>query len=195
MDVMMPSMDGYEATQQIRLIEQESGGHVPIIAITANAFSGYREKCLAVGMDDYLPKPFKREELITLIKKYFPSSSSVTTAPQLDLFNRDELMRRINGNEELLKELILDFSRSFSENAASIEAAIKEKDLAKIKFHSHSLKGMCTTLSAEKLREISTQIEMCATQGDTSPLQGLLEQLNMAFAVTLKEIDKQDAGT
>ena len=194
MDVMMPNMDGYEATKQIRLIEQQAGGHVPIIAITANAFSGYREKCLSVGMDDYLPKPFKREELIASIRKYFPSSSPVAAAPQLDLFNRDELLRRINGNKELLQELIVDFSRSFSENTAALKTAIREKDLVRIKFHGHSLKGMCTTLSAEKLRAISTQIEMCAAGGDTTPLPGLLEQLHTAFAATLQEINDQGSG-
>jgi CheY-like chemotaxis protein len=67
MDIQMPVMDGFEATAAIRERERESGGHIPIIAVTAHVMPGYREKCLAAGMDNYIPKPFKMQELKDII--------------------------------------------------------------------------------------------------------------------------------
>jgi CheY-like chemotaxis protein len=72
MDCQMPRMDGYEATRRIREFEQKSGDdtHVPIIALTANAMQGDREKCLAAGMDDYISKPLKKEVMLDLIQRH-----------------------------------------------------------------------------------------------------------------------------
>jgi signal transduction histidine kinase/CheY-like chemotaxis protein len=70
MDVLMPEMDGFEATEQIRKLEKETGRRTPIIALTANAMKGDREKCLGIGMDDYLPKPLKMNDLKTLLDKW-----------------------------------------------------------------------------------------------------------------------------
>jgi CheY-like chemotaxis protein len=70
MDVQMPDVDGFEAARRIRLEEQTSGGHVPIIAVTAHAMAGDRDRCLEVGMDDYLTKPIRREELLDLLERH-----------------------------------------------------------------------------------------------------------------------------
>jgi CheY-like chemotaxis protein len=72
MDCQMPEMDGFEATRRIRARETERGGHVPIVAMTANAMKGDRERCLAVGMDDYLSKPIHVEALYEVLEKYLP---------------------------------------------------------------------------------------------------------------------------
>jgi CheY-like chemotaxis protein len=69
MDVQMPELDGYAATAEIRKMERESGGHVPIVAMTAHAMKGDREKCLAAGMDDYVSKPIYPEELFRTIER------------------------------------------------------------------------------------------------------------------------------
>jgi CheY-like chemotaxis protein len=70
MDISMPDMDGYQATQLIRKVNKE----IPIIAITANAISGFREKCIECGMNDYISKPFRKEELFAVIEKFLPDA-------------------------------------------------------------------------------------------------------------------------
>jgi CheY-like chemotaxis protein len=70
----MPEMDGYEATARIRQSEQDSGKHLPIIAMTANAMQGDREKCLSAGMDDYIAKPIRREAITEMLQKWAPKS-------------------------------------------------------------------------------------------------------------------------
>ncbi len=76
MDVQMPEMDGLEATAAIRDKEKRSGKHLPVIAMTAHAMVGDRERCLAAGMDDYLTKPIRPDELTGLLARYLPSAST-----------------------------------------------------------------------------------------------------------------------
>jgi CheY-like chemotaxis protein len=77
MDCQMPEMDGYEATRAIRKKEQETGRHIPIVALTAHAMKGDQEKCLESGMDDYLPKPIRKEELGSMIHRWLPDSATL----------------------------------------------------------------------------------------------------------------------
>jgi len=78
--VQMPEMDGIEATEVIRERERESGGHLPIIAMTANAMKGDQKRCLAAGMDDYIAKPVRSRELFATLEKYAPSTGSASAA-------------------------------------------------------------------------------------------------------------------
>jgi CheY-like chemotaxis protein len=77
MDCQMPEMDGFEATKTIRLFERETGAHIPIIALTANALREDEERCLACGMDAYLSKPIKREKLDELLCVWFSKTTKV----------------------------------------------------------------------------------------------------------------------
>jgi two-component system, sensor histidine kinase and response regulator len=76
MDIHMPEMDGFEATAAIRDKEKHSGSHLPVVAMTAHAMAGDRERCLAAGMDDYITKPIRPDELFSLLTRYVPKDST-----------------------------------------------------------------------------------------------------------------------
>ncbi len=94
MDIQMPEMDGFEATQRIREKDEKEGGHVPIVAMTAHAMKGDREKCLAAGMDDYVPKPIKAEELFSVIERMAYKSQDKTGEKTPPLFNNSKVPDR-----------------------------------------------------------------------------------------------------
>ena len=94
MDVQMPEIDGFEATAAIREMEKAKGGHIRIIAMTAHALKGDRERCLAAGMDDYLSKPINRMELYSLIEKYSPAPDSARTRPDSAAIPHPQLSKR-----------------------------------------------------------------------------------------------------
>src|ERR1700690_2110013 len=114
MDVQMPDMDGLEATTVIRRKEEKTGGHIPIIALTAHAMKGDREMCLQVGMDGYVTKPVKSDELLSAIEAFTQKSESIeliANAPQKgmkteDVYNREDAMACVDGDDVLFREVV-----------------------------------------------------------------------------------------
>ena len=111
MDVQMPEMDGFATTAVIRAREAQEGGHIPIIALTANAMKGDRERCLEAGMDDYASKPIRRERILGLIDKLTRESTSDSSATSL--IDRVALMERLGGETVLFHQLLDLFSESY----------------------------------------------------------------------------------
>ncbi|MEK6237715.1 MAG: response regulator, partial [Planctomycetales bacterium] len=125
MDVQMPEMDGFEATVAIREKEERLGSRIPIIAMTAHAMVGDRERCLDAGMDDYLPKPVQTEELIATLARQTapPSDAQEETEPKesssgedRELFSMERLKDLAGGDDEFLRELIGDFFNDTDSN-------------------------------------------------------------------------------
>ncbi len=104
MDVEMPEMNGFDATRIIREKEKVSGKHIPIVAMTAHAMNGDRERCLASGMDAYISKPVSSEELFSIIEKYTNGEIAAAPAETNEPIDTAKLMERVAGDAELLKE-------------------------------------------------------------------------------------------
>jgi PAS domain S-box-containing protein len=144
MDVQMPEMDGYEATAAIRREEKKTGGHIPIIAMTAYAMKGDRERCLAVGMDRYISKPVRAKELFENIEgtQTMPvESADPTPASPLGegIVDEAEALSRVGHDRQLLGELAGVFLNESPRLLDTIRAAIAKGDAPKLRIAAHSL--------------------------------------------------------
>ena len=201
MDVHMPVMDGFEATRIIRSLESEQE-HTPIVALTAIALQGDKERCLECGMDDYLSKPFRNTDLFSIIKKYLSSSgiAVVTSAKESnlvkdnsDVFNKDEFMKLVGYNEPLFYELLDHFKKLFPELQDKLVKAITDFDFAQIAYCAHTLKGMSGNIRAIKLRTISENIENLAIRKENiKDIDLISDQLGREYAIFLKLLSESD---
>jgi CheY-like chemotaxis protein/HPt (histidine-containing phosphotransfer) domain-containing protein len=177
MDVQMPEMDGLQAVAAIRRHEQEQQrGRTPVIAMTAYAGAGDREKCLAAGMDDYLTKPVKPTQVLEMLQRH--SGVPVAIAEQVPaviqpaetpaLFARDELLERLGGAEALLPRFLGLFFKGVSPHLEGLEAAIASGEPDKIRMAAHAIKGSSANIGAMQLRETAAEIEAAAKAGDIS---------------------------
>ncbi|MGI5817380.1 MAG: response regulator, partial [Armatimonadota bacterium] len=147
MDVQMPRMDGFEATAAIREREERDGGHVPIVAMTAHALSGDRERCLAAGMDAYVAKPLSAIALIGAVEAAAGSGpedegGGAPPAARGRLIDPEALLARMMGDRELLVEMIELFGNSHGELLDRCRRAIAEADPEALARAGHTLKGM-----------------------------------------------------
>jgi PAS domain S-box-containing protein len=207
MDVQMPVMDGLEATTAIRAREKETGERVPIIAMTAHAMKGDREQCLAAGMDGYVAKPIRSEELLAALEKYAavahvgaddweepipPSSvhhSALADAPDGEsapvagngnssaAFDSAEALRQVGGDRALLAELSAAFRTESQTLMVQIREAIATGDAPRLRRAAHTLKGAAGVFGAGAAYDTAKQLESLAAVGDMAPTAKLLAQL------------------
>lgn len=179
MDIQMPEMDGLEATRAIRSADDH--GHAPvIIALTANAMQGDRERCLQAGMDDYLAKPIKQQDIESMIVKWFPASgamsehtsggSSVPPPVFIDPM-RIEQIKEI-GDQSLLKELLELYLTDLEQYIAGITTARSAENFRQIYEWSHKLKGSSANLGIDSVRDACIAMEGFAQQNDLSGVDG-----------------------
>lgn len=174
MDVQMPDMDGIETTQVIRQGEKTSGGHVPIIALTAHAMKGAREGCLAAGMDGYASKPLKPGELFDIIDKVFvfPADSGAATGQHLhserEGINEDQVLASVDGDRELLREVVELFASDSVRPLSEMREAICNGDALRLNRAAHKLKGALSNFGARAAVAAAQQLETMGEQGDLS---------------------------
>jgi CheY-like chemotaxis protein/HPt (histidine-containing phosphotransfer) domain-containing protein len=167
MDVQMPEMDGFEATRRIRERERTNGGHVPIIAMTAHAMKGDRERCLEEGMDGYISKPLRPSELFEAVESLAATGrAETTTKPAGPPFDEAMALRSVGGDRQLLSELIDTFLEECPRLTAALAAAILRGDAKAAHLAAHTLKGALSTLGASEAKTIAQQIETRAHKGD-----------------------------
>ena len=202
MDCQMPVMDGYTATKKIR--EREAASvepRVPIIAMTANAMSGDRQKCLDAGMDDYLAKPLKPQLIEATLDQWL--NSATTTPPPATTGDRDMTLQATAPaiDETVLNELmdimgaeISDLVAAYLEDAPklidSMRAAANEQDTAGLVAPAHTLKSTSANLGAMTLSELAKDIEHQARKGAVSDPSASVQKVEDQYAVVTRELSR-----
>ncbi len=194
MDVQMPKVNGFEATAQIRAAERALGRHTPIIAMTANALKGDRERCLAAGMDDYISKPINGRRLAEIIAQCVAGAVAGPTAEALapsaaseshdspapaGPINTAELLRRCLGKADIAERALATFEKSAPSLLAQIRIAMEACRTEQSARQAHSLKGAAANISAERLRQAAEAIERWSKAGAEAAARSALPQLEL----------------
>jgi CheY-like chemotaxis protein len=182
MDVRMPDVSGIEAAEAVREKERETGAHIPIIALTAYAMREDRERCLRAGMDDYVSKPVRAEELLATIEKTAsrfsiearPEPSSDSPAPVVD---EEALLLGVRGNETLLGELIELFMEDSSTMLADMKEAIELEDSSALASSAHAFIGSLGNFASRRAFTKARELERSARDGDLESARGLFTEL------------------
>jgi CheY-like chemotaxis protein/HPt (histidine-containing phosphotransfer) domain-containing protein len=215
MDIHMPEMDGFEATSHIRDIESQFKPKVPIIALTANAVKGDKEVCLAAGMDAYISKPFKKQDLIEALQMVMSShtkpesnnndSSEVdmkqilmplATEPKsessfesaVNMLDKESILSRVDNDITFLSRLILMFNQAIPAHLENIETAIKTEDAHLLEEQAHALKGAISNFTDKKPFEVAKAMEFCGKSKDFSSAPKTLMQLKSEIETLQEEL-------
>ena len=187
MDCHMPEMDGFTAAREIRRLEAEHSlnGRIPIVALTANALKGDRERCLDAGMDDYLSKPVESLPLQKVLSQYLAAASAsapAETPTELpDPIDFPSLVDRCLGNANFAMSLLEEFESTSLDRVEDLAAHAAQANLAAIGELAHSFKGVAGIISARTLQQLASQIEVSALADDIIGTLELVSQLRAEF--------------
>ncbi len=199
MDIQMPEMDGLEATRRIREMEvRNHTSQTPIVAMTAHAMSGDRERYLAAGMDDYISKPLQKEKLLELVARLAPSSSSSSSLPAspdlrtrtMDdgeaagpIFSRAQMLEQLDGDEELLQRMVGLFREGTPRLVDDISASILREDAVALTRSAHALLSSLGAFGAKEAQRLTRELEEMGRRND-------LQQADKAFAPLQRSTDR-----
>jgi CheY-like chemotaxis protein len=176
-------MDGFEATAIIREREKKSGTHIPIIAMTAHAMKGDRERCLESGMDGYIAKPIRAKDLYETVEVMAAGageSQSVETgiSEATEIIDKDELLKQIGGNEESLKEIVELFVVESEKLLLKIREAIANKAPSDLQRAAHTLKGSIRLFGLESPAAAALRLEIMGRDNNLVGAEQALLDLN-----------------
>ncbi len=193
MDIQMPEMDGYEATQIIRKNQYT----LPIVAMTAHAMNSVREKCLLVGMNDYITKPIDLELLFSILKKWIKPKSKPYAIQKhqkitgelpntLPGFELKSAIKRLGGNKSLFKMLLHDFERDYAHAAIDLRSALEHNEIETALILSHTLKGIAGNLSANELQKALSDLERALKRDNFEDV--LMDNVEISLIKVLESI-------
>jgi two-component system, sensor histidine kinase and response regulator len=208
MDIQMPEMGGYEATKAIR--KEANLDKLPIIAMTANAMVGDREKALEVGMNDHVAKPINPQQMFSTLAKWIePGKRELPLSyqkPKKENENQTELpdnvpgidiktgLTRVGGNKKLYQNLLIKFHRDNQDTTEQIHKALKQEDNELAQRLAHTVKGVSGNIGATMIQKTAEIVELKIKNGETDnltkPIQTLKEQLDMVL-IGLQDIVKE----
>jgi len=200
MDVQMPEMDGFEATKAIREAENDSENHIPIIAMTAHAMKGDRDRCIAAGMDEYVSKPVSSEILLRTIQSLTPGTSAQTfpepkTKPgDSPLIGEQELLGAFDNDRSLLKEIVDLFISDYPLLIENLKIALKTGDADLLRRTAHDLKGMLKNFQADAAAEKAFTLEEMGRKNEFSGGDDLRRFLTKELAKIEKSLSNLVAG-
>jgi CheY-like chemotaxis protein len=198
MDVQMPVMDGLEATAALRAIEATTGKHQKVIAMTALVMKGDRERCLAAGMDGYISKPIRTQELDELLEKNIvqqsAQSEAATTTAEAAV-NSAELMERIGGDHELLTELLVIFQKEYPDYLRTARESLALGKIDELKRTAHTMKGSLSNLAAGAASNIAATIENDASSMSPSSAGQMINALELEIAQVVLSLDELSKET
>ncbi|RJO65000.1 MAG: response regulator [Myxococcales bacterium] len=187
LDIQMPELDGFNTCIEIRQREQGTGKRLPIIAMTAHALQGDRERCFDVGMDGYISKPVDPDDLIRIIETLDTERNAPrlpAAAPGEDgkpAFNEAALLRRVENDAGLAVEFTRLFVDETTKHIDDLVRWARKADMAKTERLAHMIKGSAASIGAERLSEAASTIWRAAVAGQVGKVERLLEDVTLAF--------------
>ena len=198
MDVQMPELDGLAATRQIRNPESAVRNHgIPIIAMTAYAMQGDREKCLAAGMNDYLAKPVSPQALVAVLDQWLPKEPTARTIPtpppmevtlcpsppqpEVQVFDRANLLERLMGDEPLARLITTGFLEDIPRQIEVLRGFLETGDDAGVARQVHTIKGASANVSGKPLCALAADMELAAHAGDLDAVRAHMLELQTQF--------------
>jgi signal transduction histidine kinase/DNA-binding response OmpR family regulator len=193
MDVHMPKMGGFEATQAIRTKEQASGGHLPIVALTALAMTGDREACLKAGMDGYVSKPINSAELFGTLERLFPSRGGGATQsrpaavprlrPRTEVLDVAKFEQNMEGDDEMLRDIVEVYLRDLPRREKELLDALAKGDAPTLARAAHTMKGVLLTLAAAPAADVALRLEILARCANLAEAEGLVAEFRQELAL------------
>ncbi len=208
LDIQMPEMDGYAAAREIRKINRK----IPIIAMTAHAMLGDREKCMESGMDDYISKPIEPDRLYHVLSKWIRKTDSEVIetefrstwsesdiAPSLIGLDVNSGLRRLKGDAVLYKKLLRKFAEKWRDLPEKMHKALAHSDTEGLRAWAHALKGVAGNLSATALQAAAVELELAVKQTDTgypmlrAKVEKRIRQVEETLGQVLKSQERLEA--